>query len=247
MVSNRLKRPEPPDGGVKWLSSTAIRQRRSRLPALVALVAPLVVIASLTVLIVDFTPRATATPPLLSSSKPADSTPPPRSAEYEPPRLPETPAVRTILPSPVAPAARSPSPPEPAMVTPDPPAVASSIPEDAAPAAVAPVEQKPVNLAGAFPTQTPASTTGEPGADGAEYAIYFDEAAPGEPEARSLLGEVQKKYAGQLAGGRLTYRRVRVGDGYMFRVRMSGLSQSRAAEICESLKASGAGCEVGPR
>jgi hypothetical protein len=243
MVSTRFKRPEPPEGGVKWLSSTAIRQRRSRLPALFVLLAPLVVIAGLTVLIVDFTPRSTATPPLLSSSKPAASPPPPKSAEYEPPRLPETPAVRTVLPSPVAPVARPASPPEIAMVAPEPPA--SSIPEDVVP--LAPVAPKPVNLAGAFPAQPPAPLTGEPTPDAAEFAVYFDEAAPGEPEARSLLGEVQKKYAGQLAGGRLTYRRVRVGDSYMFRVRMSGLSQSRATELCESLKAGGAGCEVGPR
>lgn len=246
MVSNRFKRPEPPDGGVKWLSSTTIRQRRSRLPALFALLAPLVVIAGLTVLIVDFTPRATATPPLLSSSQPAASTPPPRSPEYEPPRLPETPAVRTILPSPVAPVARPADQPEAAMMTPEPPPAANPAPEDILPSS-APVEQKSVNLAGAFPAQAPASATGEPTPDAAEYAVYFDEAAPGEPEARSLLGEVQKKYAGQLAGGRLTYRRVRVGDGYMFRVRLSGLSQSRAAELCGSLKAGGANCEVGPR
>ena len=33
----------------------------------------------------------------------------------------------------------------------------------------------------------------------------------------------------------------------MYRVRMSGLTQTRASELCDSLKQSGGGCEVGPR
>jgi hypothetical protein len=102
----------------------------------------------------------------------------------------------------------------------------------------------PVDLTGAFPTSTPAGTDT---VDGQDYAVYFDEAAPDEQEARNLLGEVQRKYGAQLAGGRLTYRRVRVGDATLYRVRMSGMSQARASELCASLKANGGGCEVGPR
>ncbi|MDB5649983.1 MAG: hypothetical protein JWL62_1503 [Hyphomicrobiales bacterium] len=252
MVSiNPFWRPKQKHEEVQWLSSTAIRQRRSRVPRSIALFAPLVVIALLTVLIVGIAPRSTATPPLLSSIKPTEA-PAAKVAEAEQTRAREANAVRTILPSPVTPGPRpAPTPePQPLSSAPEPMTQSMAVPPDEPTledtTSTPPAEQKAVNLSGAFPTPAPAPATGEP-ADGSEFAVYFDEAAPGEQEARSLLGDVQKKYAGQLAGGRLTYRRVRVGDSYMYRVRMSGLTQSRATELCEALKAGGGGCEVGPR
>ncbi|MDO9441619.1 MAG: SPOR domain-containing protein [Beijerinckiaceae bacterium] len=241
------------------------------------LVAPLALIAVLTVVIVDMAPKSGVKSARIESQKPAAE-----AVAVTPPRIPpaqtrvaEAPTVRNVQTTPSYPTTElnarvvtpqsvppiSPPPPEPAEpqrtaslfdqppqdITPgvgrtDEPATTSTIPqssEDAAQRAT-----PPVNLTGAFPTTTP---TGAEAADGQDFAVYFDEAAPDEQEARTLLGEVQKKYGPQLSGGRLTYRRVRVGDATMYRVRMSGLSQARASELCATLKASGGGCEVGPR
>jgi hypothetical protein len=40
---------------------------------------------------------------------------------------------------------------------------------------------------------------------------------------------------------------VRVSDGYAWRLRLSGLTRTRAQGACEALTNLGAGCEVGPR
>ncbi|MDB5510459.1 MAG: hypothetical protein JWL93_2928 [Hyphomicrobiales bacterium] len=186
-------------------------------------------------------------------SAPTDSPPrgPAASASSTPP---------TVVPSiatPLAPIPQRSEPQQTASLFETPVDSGSSMNSSASDAATSTVPQSPpttdgsaartgapVDLTGAFPTSTPAGTDT---VDGQDYAVYFDEAAPDEQEARNLLGEVQRKYGAQLAGGRLTYRRVRVGDATLYRVRMSGMSQARASELCASLKANGGGCEVGPR
>lgn len=291
-----IRRPSG-EGDIQWLSSSPIRQRpRRRLTGLLVLLGPLVVIAALTVLLVDFAPKqssvARTTSPRLEQAPAGNDNFPTASTK---PAGSQT-APRTILPGPNYPAGdqRPINAPRQAAEAPatsqqmatavegTTPSNLNRIPDAATPAAVIPAPaappvsvgapmsllpggdsssqtsnfqadaqassapaQAPVNLAGAFPT---APATGAADAsDGQDFAVYLDEAAPDEAAARALLGDVQRKYGSQLAGNRLTYRRVKVGDSQMYRVRMSGLSQSRASELCEALKGAGGACEVGPR
>lgn len=128
-------------------------------------------------------------------------------------------------------AAQTPTPTAKATVRATAPVVANverSQAEAAAPAAARPK-----------PTATTASTAGGAGAFAAQLA------APGsEAEARSVMSTLTKRYGSELGGHRLTFRKAKVGEKTVYRVRAAGLSQEAATGICTKLTAKGGNCFV---
>jgi outer membrane biosynthesis protein TonB len=211
---------------VRWLEPTRVRQRpRRRLPLFGFLTAAVIVAGALVVASVRL-------------SGPAGET----SRPQPPPPAPREQAQAPVVPTPAQPP-RAPD----VQPTPDPPpAQLEARAPDQPPAAEPDADPAPTNsIAGAFPPGAPPASD-DPEAP--EFAAYLNESAPDQTAARTLVIDAQRRYAGALDGGRLSYKRVRLGDGStVWRLRLSGLTRAAAERICASLAAAGEGCEVGPR
>lgn len=103
---------------------------------------------------------------------------------------------------------------------------------------------KPEKVAAAV--ENPQPDDSAPAASGAAsgvFAVQFS-AADSEAEARRLMLDVAAKYKSHLGGRRLGYRRAKVGDKVVYRVRIAGVSKESAVAICEKVKSAGGNCFV---
>jgi len=164
-------------------------------------------------------------------------------------------------PSAAAPSATgAPRPPSMALVTPPPPARPTASTDRAA------IDRLAAEAAGAPPKATARATPtvanvdrsqAEPAAPAAARAKPADTtastggayaaqlAAPAsEAEARSVMTTLAKRYGSELGGHKLTWRKAKVGDKTVYRVRAGNLSQEAANGICNKMQAKGGSCFV---
>ena len=76
-----------------------------------------------------------------------------------------------------------------------------------------------------------------------DFAVQL--AAPGsEAEAHRVMTKMAQEYQAELGDHKLKFRRAKVGDKSIYRVRVGGLSKAEAASLCEALQAKGGTCFV---
>ena len=81
------------------------------------------------------------------------------------------------------------------------------------------------------------------GGAGAAWAVYFDR-FPDQKSVAAQINALQGKYGAHLGGRRLTYARA-ADDSW--RVRVAGLTEEAAGEICEKVRKTGGACAIGGR
>jgi len=105
--------------------------------------------------------------------------------------------------------------------------------------------EDPQTEAAAPATRAKPAETAHPKPTGSAGAYAAQLAAPGsEAEARSVMSTLAKRYGSELSGHKLTFRKAKVGDKTVYRVRAAGLSQEAATSICTKLTAKGGNCFV---
>ena len=78
---------------------------------------------------------------------------------------------------------------------------------------------------------------------GGSFAVQFG-AANTEADARALMAKIAGKYRAQLGGHRPTFKKAKVGDKTVYRVRVGGVSKDSATGICDKVKAGGGACFI---
>ena len=58
------------------------------------------------------------------------------------------------------------------------------------------------------------------------------------------MTKMAQEYQAELGDHKLKFRRAKVGDKSIYRVRVGGLSKAEAASLCEALQAKGGTCFV---
>lgn len=90
--------------------------------------------------------------------------------------------------------------------------------------------------------QTPRAATATSNGTGA-FAVQLA-AAGSEAEARERMTTFTQKFASQLGGRHLGYKAGESNGKTVWRVRVGGLSQESATELCNQVKAGGGACFV---
>ena len=222
-------------------------------------------------------PRAAAIQPApraAQASAPAQSLAPPpplARAPAAPPAASASPSAAASLPAaalasaPVA-AARAIAPSTPLSEQPTALAFSAAPPPRAAIPMPAPVDEAPLasipQAAPPAPPVRPASLRAEApkpegakpeaakpeaalrrGGPGATWAVYFDR-FPDQKSVAAQINALQGKYGPHLGGRRLTYARA---SDKSWRVRVAGLTEEAAGEICEKVRKTGGACAIGGR
>lgn len=125
-----------------------------------------------------------------------------------------------------------------------PTAQAPKAPNDAAadPSPVSSRAGKPVKMANADPAAT-ADDDADAGSGASGFSVQLA-AAPSASEAEHVMNKLAQKYSATLAGHKLKFRRAKVNDKSVFRVRVGGLTKGGAVKLCETLKSKGGSCFV---
>lgn len=101
---------------------------------------------------------------------------------------------------------------------------------------------KPVKVANVDPAGTPDDDE-DAGSGAAGFSVQLA-AAPSAGEAEHVMNKLAQKYSVTLAGHKLKFRRAKVNDKSVFRVRVGGLTKGGAVKLCEALKSKGGSCFV---
>lgn len=125
-------------------------------------------------------------------------------------------------------------------VPPAPPA-ASAAPQNGPPPVAPPAAQQPPppQRTAAASLPDPAETTSAAGNFSVQLSVTNSEET-----ARAQFRQLQRKYAGELAGRAPLIRSAEVNGKTIYRVRVGPMSKDDAGELCTKLKSSGAACFV---
>lgn len=200
---------------------------------------------------VSVRPDGTIVGPDQAAAAPA-APPPPAARPASPPPVATTGATQPAAPEAARPRAEARSttpaatavptaaaPAQPPTARPAPPP-ASAAPQNG-PLAIAPPAaqpQRPQRTAAAS-APDPAETTNAAGNFSVQLSVTSSEEA-----ARAQFRDLQRKYAGDLAGRAPLIRSAEVNGKTIYRVRVGPMSKDDAGELCTKLKSSGAACFV---
>jgi hypothetical protein len=101
---------------------------------------------------------------------------------------------------------------------------------------------KPVKVANVDPAGT-VDDDEDTGSGAAGFSVQLA-AAPSAGEAEHVMNKLAQKYSATLAGHKLKFRRAKVNDKSVFRVRVGGLTKGSAVKLCEALKSKGGSCFI---
>ncbi len=102
---------------------------------------------------------------------------------------------------------------------------------------------KPVQTANVDPAATADSDADDAGSGSSGFSVQLA-AAPSPAEAEHVMNKLAQKYSATLAGHKLKFRRAKVNDKSVFRVRVGGLTKGGAVKLCEALKSKGGSCFI---
>jgi hypothetical protein len=101
---------------------------------------------------------------------------------------------------------------------------------------------KPVKVANVDPAGT-VDDDEDTGSGAAGFSVQLA-AAPSAGEAEHVMNKLAQKYSATLAGHKLKFRRAKVNDKSVFRVRVGGLTKGSAVKLCEAPKSKGGSCFI---